>query len=100
MKIDQIIDMIPSENGFHASLFMDDLPVGFRHHDLRVIERKLQACLYSVALWATENGYRFSITKTSAMHFTVHPGLHLRPNLTIYNKKILYTESVKFFGLI
>ena len=44
MKIDQIID-IPSEDGFHASLFMDDLQVGFRHHDLGVIESKLQACL-------------------------------------------------------
>ena len=65
-----------------------------------VIESKPQACLNSVALWATENGYMFSPTKTSAMHFTVHPGLHLRPNLTIYNKKIEYTESVKFLGLI
>ena len=101
MKIDQIIDMIPSEDGFHPSLFMDDLQVWFRHHDLRVIESKLQACLNSVALWATENGYRFSPTKTSVMHFTVHPGLHLRTNLTIYNKKIEeYTESFKFWGLI
>ena len=40
MKIDQTID-IPSEDGFRASLFMDDLQVRFRHHDLRVIERKL-----------------------------------------------------------
>ena len=79
---------------------MNDLQVGFRHHDLRVIESKLQACLSSVALWATENGYMFSPTKTSAKHFTVHPGSHLRSNLTIYNKKIEYTESVKFLGLI
>jgi hypothetical protein len=45
------------------------------------IERQLQLCLNKIEKWATENGFKFSSSKTVGMHFC--------------NKRELYTDETQ-----
>ena len=101
LKINGVAKIIPNRPGFISSLYVDDLQIGFRHCDLNVVRTEMQQCLVNVYQWAQQNGFKFSITKTKAMHFTTVPGLHInRPQFSIGNHNIPYTESIKFLGLI
>ena len=66
---------------------------------METIEEKLQQCLIRIEKWATENGFKFSKTKTQCVHFCQLRGLHLDPNLTIYGSQIPIVEEAKFWGL-
>lgn len=99
IKINEIANQVPKEAGFHSSLFVDDLQIGYQHQDLNIIHEKLQSCLNSVHQWAETNGCRFSEGKTNVMHFTMKPGLHPTPNLTLNSKVLQYKENIKFLGM-
>ena len=58
------------------------------------IEFRLQRCLNKVETWATENGFKFSKTKTPCVHF--HPD----PVLNIYGSPFPVVEEAKFLGLL
>ena len=49
---------------------------------METIEFKLQRCLNNIEDWATENGFKFSKTKTQCVHFCQIRQLHLDPHLT------------------
>uniref|UniRef100_A0A2P2I0Q3 Pol-like protein n=1 Tax=Hirondellea gigas TaxID=1518452 RepID=A0A2P2I0Q3_9CRUS len=100
LKIDEIATTIPNEPNFHSSLFVDDLQVSYMGYDLNIIKYKLQLCLNNIVKWANNNSYRFSQSKTKAVHFTKIPGLHIQPNLYINNQMLNYADSIKFLGLI
>ena len=50
--------------------------------------------------WATENGFKFSKTKTQCVHFWQLRGLHPDPGLNIYELPIPVVEEAKFLGLL
>ena len=75
---------IPNDNRFTASLYVDDLQIGYRHLDINTIQEKLQQSINNAQKWATETGFKFSTTETKAMHFTTKPGLHIDLDLTMY----------------
>ena len=54
---------------------------------METIEFKLQRCLNNIEDWATENGFKFSKTKTQCVHFCQIRQLHLDPHLTIIGGK-------------
>ena len=64
------------------------------------IEFRLQRCLSKVETWATENGFKFSKTKTQCVHFCQLRGLHPDPVLNIYGSPIPVVEEAKFLGLL
>ena len=64
------------------------------------IEFRLQRCLNKVETWATENGFKFSKTKTQCVHFCQLRGLHPDPVLNIYGSPIPVVEEAKFLGLL
>jgi hypothetical protein len=99
IKINQISTMIPQDQRFHSSLYVDDLQIAYRHSDLNVIKTKMQECLDSVSLWTLENGFTFSVEKTKAIHFTIIPGMHLTPPLQLYNGPVIYVDKFKFLGV-
>jgi ribonuclease HI len=101
LKINSIATKIPQNNRFIGSLYVDDLQIGFRHPDLTEVRTQLQNCLNEIDAWTAENGFKFSIAKTKAMHFSALPGLHMNlPALSLGNNILPYTESMKFLGLI
>ena len=67
---------------------------------METIEFKLQRCLNNIEDWATENGFKFSKTKTQCVHFCQIRQLHLDPLLTIYGSPIPVFSEAKFLGLL
>ena len=52
------------------------------------IERQLQLCLQRIQSWADENGFRFSKTITTCVHFCSKRKLHEDPCLQLDGNKI------------
>ena len=67
---------------------------------MEAIEFKLQRCFNNIEDWATENGFKFSKTKTQCVQFCQIRHLHLDPHLTIYGNPIPVVSEAKFLGLL
>ena len=67
---------------------------------MKNIEFRLHICLNKVKIWATENGFKFSKTKTQCNHFCQFRDLHPDPVLNIYGSPIPVVEEAKFLCLL
>ena len=81
MKINSITQCL--KPGVDCSLYVDDFQICYRSSNMSIIERQLQLCLNKLQQWATDNGFRFSKTKTLCMHICQKRGLHLDPQLCL-----------------
>ena len=84
----KINDIVKCVKDLDCSLFVDDFGIFIRSKNMETIEFKLQRCLNNIEDWATENGFKFSKTKTQCVHFCQIRQLHLDPHLTIYGSPI------------
>lgn len=100
IKINSLTKVIPKEVGFHASLYVDDLQIGYQHADLNQIKEKIQPTINSIIKWGDNNGFKFSSSKTKAVHFTIDPRLICSPALQLNQENLQYSDSTKFLGLI
>ena len=73
VMINDIGDQLPPVIG--RSLFVDDLAVWYSASSTRAVSRQLQLAVARLERWSTENGLRFSTTKTVAVHFRGCPFL-------------------------
>ena len=64
------------------------------------IEFRLQRCLNKVETSATENGFKFSKTRTQCVHFCQLRCFHPDPVINIYGSPIPVVEEAKFLGLL
>ena len=62
VKINSITQCL--KPGIDCSLYVDDFQLCYRSSNMSIIERQLQLCLNKLQQWATDNGFRFSKTKT------------------------------------
>ena len=83
-----------------GSLYVNDLLICYRSKYIHAIERKLQQCLDKLNKWATENGFRFSQTKTKCVHFCHKRKLHNDPCLKLERTEIPVVNEHKFLGLV
>ena len=67
---------------------------------MSIIERQLQLCLNKLQQWATDNGFRFSKTKTDCTHICQRKGLNLDPQLFLGKSHIPVVGETKFPGVI
>ena len=79
---------------------VDDFGIFYKSKNMENIEFRLQRCLNKVETWATENGFKFSKTKTQCVHFCQLRALHPDPVLNIYGSPIPVVEEAKFLGLL
>ena len=96
IKINNIVKCV---NDTDSSLYVDDFGIFYKSKNMENIEFRLQRCLNKVETWATENGFKFSKTKTQCVHFCQLRGLHPDPVLNIYGLPIPVVEEAKFLGL-
>ena len=84
------------------SLFVDDLGIllVYKSKNMDNIEFRFQRCLNKVETWATENGFKFSKTKTQCVHFCQLRGLHPDPVLNMYGSPFPVVEKTKFLGFL
>ena len=98
VKINSITQCL--KPGVDCSLYVDDFQICYRSSNMSIIERRLQLCLNKLQQWATDNGFRFSKTKTVCMHICQKKGLHLDPQLFLDQCPIPVVEETKFMGVI
>ena len=67
---------------------------------MNTIERQLQLNLNKIQNWATENGFKFSKSKTVCMRFYHLRKAHNDPVLTLDGTPILAVEENKFLGVV
>ena len=99
LKLNKNVAQLPSHNRFQISLYMDDLQISYRHTDWRIVERRLQDSIHIVEKYAQKNGFTFSTSKTSMLHFTKlsnPPPIELRLSNIIIEK----SETVKQLVLV
>ena len=98
VKINNIVKSIcPGEECF---LYVDDLCICYRSKHMHTIERQLQQVLNNLSKWSSENGFKFSKTKTKCMHFCQSRKLHLDPELTLDGIQIEVVPEFRFLGLL
>ena len=90
IKINDIIkEIFPDMNG---SLYVDDCTISYISKYIQTIERKLQPNIDKINKWATENGFKFSETKTKCIHFCNKGNLLKDPKLHNKGKNIPFVE--------
>ena len=99
VKVNGVLDQIPTTSQFHASLFVDDLQVGMRGFNLNEIYQQMQRVLNRIILWTDSNGFKFSSTKTKIVKFTKSNTALLEPNICMYNQRIPTVQCMRFLGL-
>jgi hypothetical protein len=67
---------------------------------MHCIERVLQGCLKQIELWADNNGFQFSKSKTVCMYFHNKRKTHPEPSLRLYNTEIPGVNETKFLGIM
>ena len=67
---------------------------------MRTIERLLQQNLNKIEHWATNNGLKFSKSKTQCVHFCQLRKQHEDPVLTLYGSPIPIVQEYKYLVLI
>ena len=67
---------------------------------MNTIERQLQLCINKIQVWAEQNGFKFSQTKTVCIHFCNKRKLHPDPVINIYGQAIPVVDQAKFLGIV
>ena len=98
LEINDIAKYIAQDSQFLLSLYVDDFHVRYRHTDLTIIKVKQQQCLNNIENWIVKNEFKFLLTKTKVMHFTILTGMHSSPKLKLGNHILQYTDKIKFLG--
>ena len=84
----------------NCSLYVDDFVMCYRSKNMPTIERQLQQAIKHLETWTMENGFKFSQTKTTCVHFCQKRGCKDKPVLTLHNTEIAVADEVKFLGMI
>ena len=98
IKINNIVKCLSDKTD--CSLYNDDFCICYRSKNMRTVERKLQQNLTRIEDWATNNGFKFSKSKTQCVHFCLLRKKHDHPDLYLYGSQIPVVEEVKFLGVI
>ena len=99
IKINNIVKAVLK--GTDCSLFVADFALCVSGKTLNRVERAMQLCNNSVQEWVSENGFKFSTSKTVCIHFHQQyifflPG----PNIFLGKTPTKVVKEAKFFGLI
>ena len=82
-----------------CSLFVDDFAICVSAGNPRTADRMLQLCVNKVQKWVTDNGFKFSETKTVVMHFCKGNAKYT-PNICIGRTNVNVVTETRFLGLI
>ena len=102
LYINSIVEHIQrSEPSVMCSLYADDLAIYYASTDLINTTSKIQKAVNLASDWAKLHGFRFSPSKTVAIHFCKRiQRNNAPPNITMNDQIINYEPSVKFLGLL
>ena len=97
LKINNIMKYV--SNNASASLFVDDFAVYIEGNHLKHLERTIQLCTNKIQKWVAEHGFKFSISKTTCVHF--HKQLiYTEPSSHLDGQAIPVKDEMTFLGLL
>ena len=97
IKINDIVKA--TKQGTDCSLFVDDFAICVSASSLHRAERQLQLCINGVQDWVINNGFKFSSSKTVAIHFWKGQKIP-DPELWLGSDRITAVTQARFLGLI
>ncbi|KAG5860668.1 hypothetical protein JTB14_003373 [Gonioctena quinquepunctata] len=98
IAINSIIEDLNPDIG--RCLYVDDLTIYYSAASMTVIENTLQMAIDTLSQKAEHLGWKFSVTKTSCVHFCRLRSPHIGPELKLYGQNLQCKETTKFLGLI
>ncbi|GFN82574.1 RNA-directed DNA polymerase from mobile element jockey [Plakobranchus ocellatus] len=103
MVNDRLVHVLESRNllskHVNASLFVDDFAIYAESKHLQHLERTIQLCINNVQKWVSENGFRFSVLKTTCVHFHKQR-IYTEPALHLDSQPIPVKGEAKFLGVV
>ena len=99
--INSLVDYIQIKHpSIQCSLFADDFALYFSAINLDAAVQKVQDAVNLASHWASIHGFKFSTSKTVAVHFCkTTPRVNAPQNITMNGQIITYEPFVKFLGL-
>ena len=97
LALNDIVECLPKEIG--RSLFVDDLAIWCRSSSMPHVNRLLQISINNLIKWGHSTGFKFSSTKTVAVHFCRKRNPHPDPTLILDQIPISFKDSTKFLGI-
>ena len=82
-----------------TSLYVDDFAIFTCSAHLPSAERRIQLALNVADTWTKTHGFKFSATKTVAMHFTRLRGVYPAPSLKLAQGVVNHVTETKFLGM-
>ena len=98
IKINSLAKVL--NDNIEGYLYVDDFLICYRGKHMIIIERQLQLCLNKIAIWAMENGFKLSSSKTVGMHLCIKWRLHPDPELRVYNSPIKIVPETNVLDLL
>ena len=74
--------------------------MSYRAKTTKACERQLQGCFHKIEKWCTENGFKFSQSKTVCVHFHKKRGILDVPDLNLNGQKIKVVKETRFLGVL
>ena len=101
IHINSIINYIHlTEPSVMCSLYADDLAIYFCSSDLTTTASKIQNAVNAAIEWTELHGFRFSVAKTVAVHFSSRfQRVNVPPNIVMGNEILVYEPVARFLGL-
>ena len=78
---------------------MDDLQISYRHPDMQELEVNLQQCINKFVNFSNGGAFKFSITKSTMMHFPRNLASRL-PELKLNRTRLTRANTVKYLRLV
>ena len=96
--VNDICSVLP--RNIERSLFVDDFAIWVSTSSSISAQRQLQTSIDRLTDWSILNGFRFSTTKTTCVHFCRRTRFCPQVNLRMYGRPIPVLEQAKFLGMI
>ncbi|GFO17358.1 Pol-like protein [Plakobranchus ocellatus] len=96
LKINNIINSVSKH--VNSSLFVDDFAIYAEGKHLQHLECTIQLCINNIQKWVSENGFRFSVSKTTCVHFH-RQRIYTEPALHLDCQQIPVKGEAKFLGV-
>ena len=97
LAINSISSNIGSD--IRSSLYVDDFTIYCSGSSVRSIERRLQLAINSLHQWTLKTGFKFSPTKTAALHVCRKRGCLKNADLEYCGNQINVTPSYRYLGV-
>ena len=81
-------------------MFVDDFALCIRAKSLPHAQRLMQLCVNSVQDWVSNNGFKFSTSKTVCMQFCNQRKQFAEPSILLDKTPIKVVTEAKFLGVI